>query len=52
MANALVSARSEMKDKRAASKQSKAEKKAAKQAGAEAAAPHGVDGTATPPDQE
>lgn len=50
--NSLVSARRDMRDKRAAGKQAKAERKAAKQAGVEADAPHGVDGTATPPDQE
>jgi uncharacterized membrane protein YbhN (UPF0104 family) len=50
--NSLVSARQDMHDKRAAGKQAKAERKAAKQAGVEADAPHGVDGTATPPDQE
>lgn len=50
--NSLVSARRDMHDKRVASKQAKAERKAAKQAGVEAGAPHGVDGTATPPDQE
>jgi len=41
-----------MKEKHAAKKQAKAEEKAAKQAGVESAAPHGVDGTSTPPDQE
>ena len=52
VSNSLVSARAGMKEKRAASKQAKAEKKAAKQAGVESTAPHSVDGTSTPPDQE
>lgn len=52
VSNSLVSARKDMHDKRVAGKQAKAEKKAAKQAGAESGAPHGVDGTSMPPDQE
>lgn len=52
VSNSLVSARADMKEKHAAKKQAKAEEKAAKQAGVESAAPHSVDGTSTPPDQE
>ena len=51
VSNSLVSARSQMKEKHAASKAAKAEKKTANRAGVDPKAPQSIDDTSAPPDQ-